>query len=252
MHLWIKAWEDRASKLEMSSKSHAFNDELRRQVFMESLPKDVKEMVEIEKNKRQLGSHAELRQWLINLGTNSSLSTSVTPAQLVINQVSETPQNAAQYFAQPQNDESEYSPDDWMCYMCTPEGADFAQANPMLPEIGQALLAFNQRAKGGKYGGGKVRRKGAAKTGTGKFQGKCWNCNEEGHTAAECKKPRKPKGYGKGAPKGGKKGYGKGGGASNINTISEDWTLCLHDDSPDLMLNYLHNSNDQILGNRTV
>ena len=45
MHLWIKAWEDRASKLEMSSKSHAFIDERRRHVFMESLPKDVKEMV---------------------------------------------------------------------------------------------------------------------------------------------------------------------------------------------------------------
>ena len=72
----------------------------------------------------------------------------MTPAQLVINQVSETPQRAAQYFAQPQNDESEYSPDDWMCYMCTPEEADFAQADPMLPEIGQALLALNQQGKG--------------------------------------------------------------------------------------------------------
>lgn len=63
MYLWIKAWEDRASKLEMSSKSLAFNDGLRRHVFLESLLKDVKEMVEIEKNKGQLASHAELRHW---------------------------------------------------------------------------------------------------------------------------------------------------------------------------------------------
>ena len=41
------------------------------------------------------------------------------------------------------------------------------------------------------------------------------------HTAAECKEPRQPKGYGKGVPKGGKKGYGKGG-KSDINNISED------------------------------
>ena len=52
MNLWIKAWEDRASKLDMSSKSHALNDELRRQVLMESLPKDAKGMVEIEKEQR--------------------------------------------------------------------------------------------------------------------------------------------------------------------------------------------------------
>lgn len=169
------------------------------------------------------------------------------PAQLVINQVSETPQSAAQYFAQPHKDESEYNPDNWMCYMCTPEGADFAQANPMLPEIGQALLALNQQEKGAKYGGGKAGRKGA-----GKIQGKCWNCNEEGHTAAECKKPRKPTVYGKGAPKGGKKGYSKGGGKSSTNSISEDWTLRLHYDSPNLMLNYLQQLDDQILGNRTV
>ena len=175
LHLWIKAWEDRASKLEMSSKPRAFNDELRRQVFMESLPKDVKEMVEMEKNKGQLASHAELRQWLINLGTNSSLSTSVTPSQLAINQVSETPQSAAQYFAQPHKDEIEYSPDDRMCYICTSEEAHFAQANPMLPEIGQALLALNQQEKGGIYGGGKAKRKSAGKIDTGKFQGKCWN-----------------------------------------------------------------------------
>ena len=45
------------------------------------------------------------------------------------------------------------------------------------------------------------------------------------HTAAECKKPRKPKGYGKGAPKSGKIGYGKGGGKSNINSISEGWIV---------------------------
>ena len=43
IHLWIKAREDRASKLEMSSEPHAFNDELRRQVVMEPLLKDVKE-----------------------------------------------------------------------------------------------------------------------------------------------------------------------------------------------------------------
>ena len=39
---------------------------------------------------------------------------------------------------------------------------------------------------------------------------------------------------------------------SNINSISEDWTLCLHDDSPNLMLNDLQHNDDQILGNRTV
>ena len=130
-------------------------------------------------NKGQLASHAELTQWLINLGANSSLSTSVSPAQLVINQVGETPQNATQYFAQPHNDGNEYNPDDWECYMCTPEGAVFAQANPMLPEIGQALLALNQQVKEGKYGGGKAGRKGAGKIGKGKFQEKCWNCDDE-------------------------------------------------------------------------
>ena len=68
----------------------------------------------------------------MNLGTNSSLSTSATPAQLVDSQVNETQQCAAQYLAQPHKDESEYSPDDWVSYMCTLKEADFAQANPML------------------------------------------------------------------------------------------------------------------------
>ena len=83
------------------------------------------------------------------------------PRSACYQQVSKTPQCAAQYFAQPHKGQSEYSPDDWVCYMCTPEGADFAQADPMLPKIGQALLAFNQQGKGSKYGGGKVGRKGA-------------------------------------------------------------------------------------------
>ena len=61
----------------------------------------IKEMVDMEKNKGRLATHAEPRQWLINFGTNSSLSTSVSPVQLVINQVSKTPQCAAQYSAQP-------------------------------------------------------------------------------------------------------------------------------------------------------
>ena len=62
---------------------------------------------------------------------------------------------------------------------------------------GEEANRREQQGKGGKYGGGKAGRKGAGKTGTGKFYEKCWNDAEEGHTAAECKTPGKPKGYGK-------------------------------------------------------
>ena len=106
---------------------------------------------------------------------------------------------------------------------------------------------MNITGKGGKfgggkgYGGGKVAGKGGGKG----FQGKCWTCNETGHTMAEC--PQKPADGGKNAGKGGKskkgKGKGKWGGKGTMNMLSEgdqtDFALCIDEKPDQRILDYL-------------
>ena len=253
IHLWIKAWETRADKLAASSSAYAFNAEFRNEILYKSLPKDVKDIVDGERNKGELRAYPALREWLMNLGNNAALSLASGPQhKLLLNALDEGRSSDLQPVTQQSPQQPGYSSDEWVVYMCTPEGAEFAQENHRMPEVAEALLAMNSAGKGGKFGGGrKGGTKGAApqwmsqgyQKGQG-FQGKCWNCDEVGHTARECtKEPRggKAKGKGKKGDGKGKGEYGKGGkGKSNMNNVSEGWALCMTEDPPQRILDYLN------------
>ena len=208
---WISEWEDRASKLSLVSPVHSFPDELRRNIYYEAMPKDVREQVDAERRRSNLVTHMEMRKWLIALGTQASLAVSKGPPPLLLNNVSDEAAAAAPPPPAP------YSYADWEEYAKSEEAAE--------------LLAALAKGKGDKGG------KGAKGKGF-QFQGQCFKCLKYGHRARDCtEEPAKGKGkygggkYGRdygGGKYGGDKG-GKSKGKGKLYWLEEDtdWTLCM-------------------------
>ena len=88
---WINEWEDRATQLSTVSPVHSFPDELRRNIFVESMPKGVQDQIETERMKGNQLTHMALRSWLISLGTQAMLNTAKGTAPLLFHNVNEKP-----------------------------------------------------------------------------------------------------------------------------------------------------------------
>ena len=206
---WMNEWEDRADKLAISSSVHAFPDELRRNIFFESMPKSVQDQVEAERRKGHLLSHIDTKNWLHSLCTQTSLSVSKSPPPLLLHNVHDQA---------PEQEAEKYSVEEWQQYEAA-QALEQAHAEHVQSQI-------NSLAKGkgkgwdqpGKGKGWESSGKGKGKSGGKGFQGNCWLCNKFGHSQRDC--PEKGKGKGD-------KGKGKGKGKLYALDEREDWALCM-------------------------
>ena len=239
--VWIAQWEDRASKLASVSAVHAFPDELRRQVFYQSMPKEVQVILDDKKAKRELVEFKAMKDYIISYGTQQLLAASKGPAPLMVNSLIDHSQSSAQPWNFAPVGDQGYSDEQWLHYFQSEEGQEFAQANPTDANVQQHLfaIAFKGKGKGGKSGG-----KG--------FQGNCWGCLKPGHIYADCQDNpnRRKKGDNKGkkgAGKGGKgyKGDGKGKGQTYLISEADSWFLCCQEGAPDPnLLSYIDRHNE--------
>jgi hypothetical protein len=242
--MWIAEWEDRALKLCTANPDYQFPDNLRRQIFLECVPKETKAILDLEKNKGQLTTHAEMRKYLLAYGTQATLSMSKGPAPLSVMNLADSrsaiPEGAG---------DAHHSDEVWINYFQTEAGAEYANAHQEDPDVSRCLLAMTLQGKGGKFGG-KSAGKGAPDT------RKCWGCDETGHIFRDC-----PNNHNKGKGKGGKIAKGEGAkgakgksgkgkaGKGNLNSVddwsSAGWAFCLQDSPPDpRLLDYISHVNE--------
>ena len=218
---WIQEWEYRIDQLAMANRDYAIPDAQKRNTLYECLPSAIRLTVDAETGKGNLISYSSLKEFAKAVGTTEMLSKHKTPAPIALNMV-DSPMKS---------DAPEWSQDEWMTWMQTDEGSEYARRNPEDKDVLQIIGSLTLQGKGGKFGGkGKSGGKGNKGDGKGKFGGRCWLCNQVGHTMREC--PLNQKG---GQWKGkGNKGAGKGGKGS-LNAVT-DYDMCLFlADEPPLM-----------------
>ena len=199
----ISKWESELKRFFGIDPEYVLGKHQRRQIVYKSLPKEIKERIDTETSLKRLETYELFIAFVETYATSVIYSEKPKPQQFTANAVTASPPPANQTFTVVE----------WINYLGTPEGAKYVEDQGELDANGyEAYFSVMKGNKGGKNGykgggpkggyksynpkGGYQSPKGGGKgpkggKGKGGFRGKCWNCEETGHTSAECTKPKK-------------------------------------------------------------
>ena len=185
-------WEAELTRFEVIDVGYALGKFQRRNIIYRALPDEIQRDVDKEVAKGQLGTYEEFMIFIKNMSASSRYRAAKPPQPLSANLVTDAPQE-------------DYTTSDWIAWLETDEGWGAFESGYESPPEEALKATLCTLVKGGQKGQGKgwfknaggksPKGKGKGKDGgkgKGKaFTGNCFNCDETGHRAADCPKPKR-------------------------------------------------------------
>ena len=135
---WIQEWEYRMDQLAVASSDYSIPNTQRRNVLYESLPSAIKVAVDAETGKGNLITYETLKAFVKSVGTTELLSKQKNPTPIALNMVDSPSTEPAS---------PEWSKDEWMQWMQTDEGSEFARQNPDNEDVLQIIGSLTLQGK---------------------------------------------------------------------------------------------------------
>lgn len=120
---WIAEWEHRIASLEMISVDWRIPATQKRNVLYECLPPSVLPAVDNEMNTGNIIVFDALKSYVLTPGNQQTLLHQKGPAPMSLNHVT---QDEGSQNSSPNSSASDHSPDEWLQWLQTVEGAEYA------------------------------------------------------------------------------------------------------------------------------